>query len=144
MENKFDLYELPAGHELRFEAKVAAHGRRRILRASLVAAAAVVLAVIMPWRQGKDYFRAAGSSPEAVYLSYLEQVGASYEAIAALPGSENSDWEAAMRSVTEEAVPLFEQLPDELSEAEKAALLRDYYGELLAGVERIRKSVENQ
>lgn len=144
MEKRFDLYELPAGHAQRFLGKLEARARRRrILWGSLAAAAVVVLGIFVSRSPEKDYFRSADASPEAVYLSYLEQVGASYAAIAALPDSEGTDWEGAMRSVTEETIPLFEQLPEELSDREKTALLKAYYGDLLAGVEKIRKSVTN-
>lgn len=145
MENKFDLMELPEGHEMRFRRRLeASDRRRRSFRALLAAAAAVALLVLLRPVGGRDYFRGVADSPDAVYLSYLDQVAASYESLARMPGSETSDWEVAMRSVTEETIPMMEQLPDELSDAEKAALLKAYYGALLDGVERIRKSIEKQ
>ena len=145
MENKYDLMELPEGHDIRFRKRLeASDRRRRTFRALLAAAAAVALLVLLRPAGGRDYFRGVADTPDAVYLSYLDQVAASYETIARMPGSEASDWEAAMRSVTEETIPMMEQLPDELSDAQKAALLKAYYGDLLDGVERIRKSIEKQ
>lgn len=145
MENKFDLMELPEGHDIRFRTRLeASDRRRRSFRALLAAAAAVALIVLLRPVGGRDYFRGVADTPDAVYLSYLDQVAASYESLSRMPGSENSDWELAMRSVTEETIPMIEQLPDELSDAEKTALLKAYYADLLDGVERIRKSIEKQ
>ena len=145
MENKFDLYDVPAGHEARFLEKVEAseRKRRRAVWAAVPVAAAVALGIWF-WRPfAPDYFHGVEDSPEAVYLSYLEQVEASYREIAALPESEQADWEGAMRSVTEETIPMIDQLPEEMPAPEKTAVLKAYYGDLLAGVERIKESVEN-
>ena len=43
--------------------------------------------------------------------------------------------------LTDEAVPLGDQLPPELSEDERTAILRDYYNTILDGVNKISKTI---
>ena len=45
-----------------------------------------------------------------------------------------------VRSLSEEAVPMLDQLPDELSDSEKATILRSYYGSLLDGLMDLEKT----
>jgi len=146
MENRFDLYELPEGHEERFLAKWDAHierqqrTRARLTWAAAAAAAAIVLLLVLPF--GDRHFRGA-RTPEAVYCSYLEQVGSYYEQLAQDSGSDPYLWEATLTSLTRENIPLYDQLPEEMSNRQKTRILKQYYGELLDGAHRIRQEWNN-
>ena len=54
-----------------------------------------------------------------------------------LPPEAGSDRDLTLQEMTEEADPLFTQLPDELSRRQRARILREYYGELLAGARKL-------
>lgn len=112
-----------------------AHGIRRIVLWSAAAAAAVALLVLLRPAAPKDWFRGIDNTPEAVYSSYLAQVEHAWEL--AGPYEDLSD---QLSGLTEETVPMLEQLPEELPAAEQAQILRDYYGALLDGVESILKT----
>lgn len=142
MENKFDLYDLPEGHEARFLEKLdAATGRRQrritVLRWSAVAAAACLcLLLVLP--AGNRHFTGA-RTPEDVYCAYLDQVGSYYEQFS--DGTE--EWQEAFAALTDEAIPLFDQLPDEMPDREKTRILKEYYGELLDGAAQLKKKWNN-
>ena len=100
-----------------------------------VAAAVAVALAILPWRA--DSFRGVEDNPDAVYEHYLAAVADAWEVAA-------YDEEAAemLSSLTQEAIPLRDQLPDELSPQEQAAILRAHYGDLLSGVDKMMKTVK--
>ena len=50
----------------------------------------------------------------------------------------------ASRSVTFEAIPITEQLPEELSDEERAKILRRYYKEKTDGLKRIKTYLAEQ
>ena len=108
---------------------------RRIVLWSAAAAAAVALLVLLRPAAPKDWFRGIDNTPEAVYSSYLAQVEHAWEL--AGPYEDLCD---QLSGLTEETVPMLEQLPEELPAAEQAQILRDYYGALLDGVESILKT----
>ena len=163
MDNQFDLYDLPEGHQDRFEGKLAQRLARRPRRKLLpwVAAAAGLAAVVwLGLRSDARYaFERARTpttssssasfmarTPEAVYAAYLEEVGKLYELLADNTGADNGtvDWEAVLHELTEENMPLFDQLPEELSASEKTALLKQYYGGLLNEAGQIRKQLNKE
>ena len=133
MENRFDLYDLPEGHEERFLEKLDAakavnrNRRTTILWTSLATAAAAVLLVLFLPSGNRHFFGVR--TPEAVYCAYLDKVGSYYEQLALNGDAE--EWEDALTALTGETIPLFDQLPDELSSREKVRVLKQYYGELL-------------
>ena len=49
----------------------------------------------------------------------------------------------ALESIAAENVPMVDQLPDELDPETRAAILKEYYGALLDGMERLNNSVFN-
>ena len=116
--DEFTGQELPAGHQERFLARLDAAQTEdaapkkpivqwRVVLATLAVAAslaAVWLAV------GKRPFLGIGNNPEAIYLAYMDQVAQLYSAC---PMEESAAWDQAMARLTEEDVPLFEQLPEE-------------------------------
>ena len=85
---------------------------------------------------GGGVFFGVGNDPQKVYLAYLDRVE---DARLALADNEDYNWEGILRGMTEEAVPLIEQLPEELSGRQQARILKQYYGEILAGVEKLKK-----
>lgn len=143
METRFDLYDIPAGHEERFMTKLDAatrpQRRSRVLRWSVQAAgtaAAILAFVLLP--TGNPHFIGA-HTPEAVYCAYLEKVGSLYEQLGASGATEAAEWEAALAAMTDEAIPLFDQLPEEMPRREKVKVLKQYYGELLDGAEKLQQ-----
>ena len=147
MENRFDLYDLPEGHEARFEARLAARRvqrrRRRVVLQCLAAAAAVGLIVWLCLPGGQSRFRHA-NSPEAVYEAYLEQIGELYRLLATNSDDQSVDWESVIQEMTDEAIPLYEQLPDELSDKEKTAILKDYYGGILDDATQLQEEMKRK
>ena len=132
----FDGMEPAEGHEERFLAKLEAQSARkswRIILATL-AAAATLAGVFFA---GSSFGHFTGRNPEAIYLAYMTEVSKLYKDA---PMEDSAAWDDALAQLTEEAVPLFEQLPQELSRRRKARILKEYYGNLLDGA----KSFVNQ
>ncbi len=156
----FDSAELPEGHEGRFEAKLDAllsgaessgreERKRRKTRLGIfsvlttaAAAAAAVAAVIFINRPERevDWFAGVADDPVQVYLTYSEKVSALYEEI--LSRDLDGRWETTVGSIAGENVAMIDQLPDELDDAAKAAIMKEYYGELLRGLDKINKIKE--
>ena len=155
----FDDQELPLGHETRFEAKLDAllevehktevkktSGKRRrftrIFSATASIAAAVAAAVIFINRPAEeiDWFAGVADDPVAVYLAYSEKVSSMYGEI--LTRDLEYRWGTTVSSIAEEAVPIIDQLPQELDDASKAIILKEYYGKLLNGLDKINKIKE--
>jgi len=141
MENRFDRYELPAGHEERFLVKLDAvrpwyqHPAFRVTVLATAAAAAILCFVLIP--AGNRHFLGA-HTPEAVYCAYLDKVGHYYEQLAETGATEADEWAESLSALTEETIPLYDQLPDDMPAREKVKVLKQYYGELLDGAERLR------
>jgi len=139
----FDTEALPEGAEERFldrlEAEPAAGSPvlRRFLFAFAGAAAAALALVFSLGNREPDWFRGVENTPEAVYASYLDRVADAWTV--AGPDEEAS---TQLSGLTEEAIPLADQLPDELSSEQKAAILKAYYGELLDGVGEILRTIK--
>lgn len=143
MENRFDIYELPEENEDRFLAKwdaAASQGRRKHLTlrwTALAAAAAAILLLFLVPAGNRHFFGA--HTPEAVYCAYLDKVGLYYERLGETGATEAGEWEAALKALTNETIPLFDQLPDEMPPREKVKVLKRYYGELLDGAAQLCK-----
>lgn len=147
--------ELPAGHEVRFEARLDAmldsrrktcHRKRLftgIFSAMTAVAAAVVAAVIFidrPVAGEVDWFAGVADDPVAVYMAYSEKIAVMYEEIFTKDLDER--WETTVGSITNENVAMIDQLPDELDDKTKAQILKECYGELLNGLDKINKIKE--
>ena len=146
---EFDTETPPEGHEQRFLEKAcgttespferlkALFGRNRMRWswAAVALAAAVAAVVLLP--AGRRSFLGVRNDPQKVYLAYLDRV----EAISrTLPQGDDYNWEGMLRGMTDEAVPMIEQLPEELSGRQQARILKQYYGDILAGVEQLKKA----
>lgn len=146
----FDTQEPAAGHEERFLARLDAAPAttspvrtflstlQELFRSrrfpALACALAACVAVLLILRPG-DPFRSAGNDPEAIYLAYMNEVVELYNE---LPPEGGSERDATLQVITEEEDPLFTQLPAELTERQRARILKEYYGELLATARKIK------
>lgn len=142
---EFDDYELPEGNEVRFGKLLEAEDMRKILYkkrlkwvlATCAAAVAALLLVLnIPSSDSRDWFAAVGDDPVEVYMAYSQTAAELCREIY----SENFDpsVENAIQSLTQEPVTMLEQLPEAMSDAEKAAILKDYYGKLLNGLTELK------
>ena len=128
---EFDVKEPAQGHEERFlarleEAQKPARRPWRVVWGTVAAAAALsALFVVNAIRL---------SSPEAIYLTYMDQVSQLYSAC---PADAGTDWDETLAALTEEATPLFLQLPEEMSRMEKARILKAHYSSLLEGAKQL-------
>ena len=146
MENRFDLYDLPEGHEERFQAKLEprlARARRLTRVFRWTAIAACLAAVLWLGSRTRSPFWAA-NSPEAVYAAYLEQVGELYHLLVNEPGDETVDREAVLEELTQETIPLYDQLPEEMPDQEKIAVLKEYYGGILDEAGQLKKELNRK
>lgn len=153
---EFDNAELPTGHEDRFEAKLdemlavrkgdvengKSHRKGVMPRWITAGAAAVIAAVIFINRPAKkvDWFAGVTDDPVLVYQTYAEKVGEMYRNI--FQKDVEGCWETTVYSIADEAVPMIDQLPEELDDASKAAIMKEYYGKLLDGLHKINKIKE--
>lgn len=154
-----DERELPEGHQARFEAKLDAamasadktqlkvSVRRKRIFAGIfgavgAAAAAAIAAVIFIGRPSEDadWFGGVADDPAAVYLAYSEKAASMYREI--LTKDIDGKWEATVGSVTRETVPMIDLLPEEMDDTAKAAILKEYYGTILNGLNKINKIKE--
>ena len=130
----FDTELPPEGAEDRFLGRWAAADRRkvRMLRTLLPAAAAAALATLLllpPADRSRDWLRSADNTPEGIYSAYMAQVTKAWE-----KAGSDEGLSIQLESLTDETVPLFDQLPEELGDDEKTAILREHYNSLLDGV----------
>lgn len=129
--DQFDGMEPLPGHEERFLARLeqAQKPARRPWRVvwGAVAVAASLSALIL----GTVLYR---SNPETIYLAYMDEVSQLYSEC---PADAGADWDEALASLTEEANPLFLQLPEEMPRLQKARVLRAHYGSLLEGAKQL-------
>lgn len=151
----FDDQELPCGHLARFEAKLDSmpgiaekskggtlFDRIRLVTGMTGVAAAAIAAVIFVHRpeEHKEWFADVSDDPVSVYLTYSERVSEMYREL--FRNDICGNWETTIGSIAEEAVPMIDQLPDELDNATKATIMKEYYGRLLDGLDKINKIKE--
>lgn len=134
-----DTAQLPEGAEDRFlqrwEASEKSRKRRIFLYTFSAIAAVVLVLAVLPWKS--DSFRGVENNPDAIYARYLAIVSDAWEVAAA-----DEDAMYMLSSLTEEPVPLQDQLPEELSPEEQAVILRAHYGSLLEGVDKVLKTIK--
>ena len=159
----FNSAELPEGHLERFIGKMdtfssacetgkegkTSETRRTIARmAWAFAAVAAALACIISinrtdWFGSSsltghhtDWFANVGNDQLEICHTYYEKVGELYDDI--LSRNTDGSIDESIRSIAEETIPLVDQLPDEMDPETRALVLKEYYSDLLDGLERIQ------
>ncbi len=162
---QFNTGEMPLGHQERFMAKLQAaqaKGRQgnsdpagirhtgnaevatphkvhcffsgRSLFAATTAAAAIIIAFFittgLPVPDDDDYTIAIHEVAEEMYIEEAE--------ILMMLGEDDRNIVNSVKSITEEAIPLSEQLPAELSQEKRAQILREYYKTRTAALKNFR------
>ena len=144
---QFNKGEMPSGHQKRFLAKLEAlqsreqHQEpkphhlpiRRILFAASAAAAAIIIALfatLQPGNIGQSY---SIGIQEMAQEMYTEEA----EILQMLP-EDDLQMINSVKSITQEAIPLTDLLPDELSPEKRAEILREYYKAKTAGLKKIK------
>ena len=159
--------QLPEGHLERFEARLAdlakaetaaeaavtgtvtanpTHRSARVIRlitglcavAAAVVAAAVFIAHPAP-QQPTDWFAGVADDPVEVCLTYSEKAAELSTAI--FTKDLDGTLSGTVRSLSDSAVPMIDQLPEELDAATRAGILKQYYSELLDGLDKINKNI---
>lgn len=162
----FDDQELPDGHLERFEAKLAGLEERPALRQSsgttqeissgtaqqpgqrpvkiwwwtaiagvAAAVAAVAIFINQPTTSQKDWFADIPEDQASICQAYYDQMAVMYSDI--LMTDVDGSKEAQLMTIAEETIPMIDQLPEELGEEERALILKEYYSDLLEGIEKI-------
>ena len=137
----FDDKELPEGHLDRFERRLDTldtRSRRPYLWLMAAGIAAVVAAIVflrLPESGQRDWFAGVGVDQVDICETYYSNVADIYEDLF----SSGTDAELGLlaESVVDETSPLIDLLPDEMGAEEKAAVLKEYYGELLDALLKI-------
>ena len=137
---QFNTGELPAGHQERFMAKLAqvqeTRSTRHLFRKTIFAAAAAAVFLGAFIIQGIPQYRLKQlniSIQELAQEMYREEA----EILQVIPEDEQYMINN-VKSITEEAIPLAEQLPDEFSPEKRAEILREYYKAKKDGLRKIK------
>ncbi len=85
----------------------------------------------------KDWFAGVGNDQFEICTTYYDKVAELYEDL--LRTSPDSDLQNTLELISEENIPMIEQLPEEMEPEARAEVLKEYYGRLLDGLERIRE-----
>ena len=112
--------------------------------ASIASAAAVIAAAIFinkaaidsPANKAIDWFLGVGDDQALICQTYYSKAAEIYEE--ALRGGidESTEWQMAL--MLRDDAALIDQLPDEMSNEERAEVLKDYYGALLDGMNKMK------
>lgn len=137
---QFNTGELPQGHQKRFMAKLAQEqkpGRirpftRRAIFASTAAAAVIIALTItgIPAYKEAQLERSVQEIAQEMYRQEAE--------ILQMFSQEEQYMINNVKAITEEAIPLAEQLPNELSSEKRAQILRNYYKAKTAALKQIK------
>lgn len=140
---QFNKGEMPAGHQERFLAKLEALQSqepkphrlpiRRILFAASAAAAAIIIALFTTLQPGSIESSYSITVQELAQEMYTEEA----EILQMLP-EDDLQMINSVKSITQEAIPLTDLLPDELSPEKRAEILREYYKAKTAGLKKIK------
>ncbi len=139
--------ELPLGHTERFNKKVALNSsktpkvRRFILSVSAIAAIAIIGVIAFTQinsTHNEDYeflyYKAQIESVKDKILNESVQIG----------GATETEVKGTVYSIMNEAIPLEQLLPDELTKAQKDTILKKYYQKKLNGLNQYRSIVSQE
>jgi hypothetical protein len=147
----FNDAELPEGHLDRFVAKLESQASfqqgpdspgvkrvRRILWAALAVAAASAVMIFLnrPTDETHDWFANVGNDQLEICRTYYEKAGELYKII--LAQNPDGSMDESVGSISDGGIPLVDQLPEDMDPEARAAVLKEYYGELLNGLERMK------
>lgn len=85
----------------------------------------------------KDWFAGVGNDQFEICTTYYDKVAELYEDL--LRTNPDGDLQNTIELISEENISLIEQLPEEMEPEARAEVLKEYYGRLLDGLERIRE-----
>lgn len=151
----FNDQELPEGHQEKFESMLgdgypATSWKKPVIKRSIwwsVGIAAALAAIFFIGRPGnndetqiiesnKDWFAGIGNDQFEICNAYYDKVAEFYETM--LKNAPEGEMENAIDMVVDETIPLIDQLPEEMEPEARAAVLKEYYGNLLDGLVRIK------
>ncbi len=101
-------------------------------------AAAIAAAVIFmnrPAERHEGWFAGVGNDQLEICQAYYGKMAEFYETI--LKGDVDGTRLSELEAIAGEGVPLVDQLPDEIAPETRAAVLKEYYGALLDGMDRL-------
>jgi len=138
---QFNRGELPQGHTEHFMAKLKAQQpqpapvRKRLpwRLAGAISAAAAIIALYFTIGTPSQEQRDTIAIQELAHEMYLEEAE-----ILQMFTEEEQYMINSVKSITEEAIPLADQLPDELSPARRAEILKEYYKAKTASLRQIK------
>jgi hypothetical protein len=106
---------------------------RKAIFAAATAAAAIIIALVAPWstRQLEDEYTI--TIQELAQQMYMEEAQTLM-----LFSEEDQYMVTSVKSITNEAIPLSDQLPNELSPAQRVEILREYYKAKTAALKTIK------
>ncbi len=145
----FDSGELPAGSEERFlkklqnEQKIASIGKksgvRYIFRIAGWASAVVLLGIFISIKGGINELPADEAVSHEEYISLMNTLDEEIVEMSKKCDKKTAkEAVKASKSIKKDVVPLEEQLPEELSERERAKILRKYYKEKAEGLKKVK------
>ena len=138
----FNDQELPEGHLDRFERRLDTFDTRSrrpylwLMSAGIAAVVAAIVFLRLPESGQRDWFAGVGVDQVEICETYYSNVADIYEDLF----SAGTDVELGLlaESVVDETSPLIDLLPDEMGAEDKAAVLKEYYGELLDALLKIK------
>lgn len=135
---RFNEGPLPRGHQQRFLEKLQATEQKQVqirrsskfIRVILSAVAVVTLALLLPLAfptAQKDYMALMAEEEEAVI-----------QLISRSDSFTRQQMTLALESITFEAIPLQEQLPEEIPAEQQQKILQTYYKQKVEGIQKLK------
>lgn len=131
----FDMEPVPAGSRERFMAKVGSQRKTRRIRmagvafSGIAAATAAILTLLIEpnisWELERHHSRLADKENEIMIMVEKNHP------------SETEEVRNIIRAITSEAIPLEDQLPEELPDKKRSRLLNDYYNHKYSALESL-------
>lgn len=133
-EQSFNKERLPFGNNIRFFRKLNKPVSRWIWYPAFASLAIII---------GLSFFIPSGEEQAInVYRDYCRSAGLMAGEIQAMaPEEEQYFLDIILERITFEAVPLFDELPEEISDRQKAKLMKEYYKRKLDGIAKLKALV---